>query len=42
MGRKVGILLLAVFIWLPLTAWAGPRVGIRAVAEKEVKIQQDG
>jgi uncharacterized repeat protein (TIGR01451 family) len=42
MGRKVGILLMAIFIGLPLAAWAGPQVGIRVVAQKEVKVQQDG
>lgn len=42
MGRKVSIFILAVFIGLPLVAWAGPQVGIQVVAEKEVEIQQDG
>ena len=42
MGKKVGILLMAAFVGVPLAAWAGPQVGIRVVAEKEAKIQQDG
>jgi len=37
-----GILLMAVFLGVPLAAWAGPKVGIRVVAEKEAKMQQDG
>jgi len=42
MGKKLGILVLAVIFGLPLVALAGPQVGIQVVAEKEIKVEQNG
>lgn len=42
MSKKMVIFGLAVIFWLPLAAWAGPQVGIQVVAEKEIKVKQNG
>ena len=42
MGKTLGSILLAVFIGLPLAAWAQPQVGIRVVAEKEIRVEENG
>ena len=42
MGKTLGSIFLAVFIALPLSAWAQPQVSIRVVAEKEIRVEESG